>query len=39
MTWAEQLEQWRQHLDEHGADPALIAACARIGRTLAGGGR
>lgn len=36
-AWERQLQQWREHLDAHGADPELIAACARIGNHLAGG--
>lgn len=36
MTWEQQLEQWRRHLDDHVTDPALIAAAQRIGKALAG---
>ena len=36
-TWEQQLQQWREHLDEHTADPELIAACRRIGHHLGGG--
>jgi len=36
-TWDEQLTAWSQWLDQHADDPALIAACQRIGKTLAGG--
>lgn len=36
MTWEEQLDEFRQRLD-NGEDPELIAAAARIGRLLAGG--
>lgn len=37
MNWSEQLDRWRDQLDEHGPDPALIAASQRIGKALAGG--
>lgn len=34
--WQTQLDHWRRTLDADSADPTLIAACARIGRLLAG---
>jgi hypothetical protein len=39
MTAAErdQLDAWTQRLRAAEPDPALLAACARIGRLLAGG--
>ena len=37
MNWQQQLDQWRERLDENPPDPALSAAAQRIGRTLAGG--
>ena len=37
-AWQEQLDAWGDWLDQHGDDPALLAACQRIGRLLAEGG-
>jgi hypothetical protein len=33
----EQREQFRQYLDQHRDDPAVIAVCERLGRKLGGG--
>lgn len=33
-NWKMQLADWQTWLDEHGNDPALVAACHRLGRRL-----
>lgn len=34
---ATDLTQWRDWLQHHRDDPEVIAGCARLGKTLAGG--